>query len=125
LTLDVAYVRARAENRADTYLAGRYPIEYLVIDREFIPTLTGADGAKLYVVPEPIQGRVTTSAMTTFCFPAAAIRYRREYPSEFGTNTRLAFEFAARTPCSAEALAIVQKAATTVGLRHFSLPTEF
>jgi len=125
LTLDVAYVRARAENRADTYLAERYPIEYLVIDREFIPTLTGADGARLYVVPEPIQGRVTTSAMTTFCFPAAAIRYARDYPSEFGTNTRLAFEFAARTPCSAEALAIVQKAATTVGLRHFSLPTEF
>jgi len=120
LTLDVAYVHARAENRADTYLEGRYPIEYLLIDREYTPTVDG-----VFVVPEPIQGRVTTSAMTTFCFPASAIRYRKAYTSEFGVNTRLAFAFAERTPCSAEALAMVRKAATTVGLRHFSLPTEF
>ena len=125
LTLDVAYVRARAENRADTYLEGRYPIEYLVIDREFIPTVPGAAGSTVFVVPEPIQGRVTTSAMATFCFPATAIRYRKDYPSEFGTNTRIAFAFAERMACSAEALAIVQNAATTVGLRHFSLPSEF
>ena len=125
LTLDLAYVHARAENRAATYLESRYPIEYLVIDREFTPTVRGADGGTVFVVPEPIQGRITTSGMTTFCFPAAAIRYKKDYTSEFGVNTRMAFAFAERTPCSAEALDIVQRAANTVGLRHFSLPSEF
>jgi len=60
-----------------------------------------------------------------FCFPKAAIRYQQAYATEFGTNTRTAFAFAARTPCSAEQVKTVRDAAARIGLRRYSLPGEY
>jgi hypothetical protein len=125
LTLDAAYLRARTENRGAEYLETRYPIEYLIVDREFIPTVTDGHGASLFVIPDPIQGRITTGPVPTFCFPPGAVRYKKAYLGQFGTNTRIAFSFPDRSPCPPEALALVTAAATGVGLRKYSLPSEY
>jgi hypothetical protein len=124
LTLDVEYLRARAALTGEKYFAERFPIQYWVVDREFIPTVQ-VEGQTVYVVPEPIQGRVTTAPVPTFCFPASAIRYQKPYPSAWGINTRIAFVFAQRVPCTAAALALVRAAEQGMGLRQFSLPTEY
>jgi hypothetical protein len=125
LTLDIGYLRARTENRGAEYLEARYPIQFLIVDREFIPSVAAAGGGRLLVVPEPIQGRVTVASVPTFCFPESAIRYRKVYPGQFGLNSRIAFAFAERVSCPPEALALVASAARTVGLRKFSLPSEY
>jgi hypothetical protein len=125
LTLDAGYIRARLADRGAEYLASRYPIEYLVIDREHVPTIKDADGESEFVIPEPIQGRISTDPVPTFCFPPSAVRYEQAYAGDYGTNRRLAFAFGARVQCSAAALAFVRSAGTSLGLRRFSLPSEY
>lgn len=128
LALDAGYVDARVLNRGAEYLE-RFPIEYFVIDREVILTEPGPDGQARFVVPDPIQGRVTTAPVPTFCFPQSAIRYRKRYESGYGSgaaaSTRVAFLFAARVPCSDAALRRLREIETGIGLRQFSLPSEY
>ncbi len=125
LTLDPNYIRARVGGEGAEYLERRYPIEYLVVDREFIPMVPGPQQEPEYVVAEPIQGRVTTAMVPTFCFPKSAVRYRQAYPTPAGTNTRWAFAFAERVACTSQALELVRNAAASGGLRRLSLPGEF
>jgi hypothetical protein len=129
LTLDADYLKARMANTGDKYLE-RLPIQYMVIDREVILTSSpGPDQQVQYVVPDPIQGRVTTAPVPTFCFPAQAIRYEKRYPSGYGAgaafSTRIAFSFADRMPCSQEALSRLRLIETGIGLRQYSLPSEY
>ncbi len=128
LTLGIDYLNARIANTGDHYLE-QLPIEYMVVDREVIPTAVGSDGQAQFVVPEPIQGRVTTAPVPTFCFPASAIRYRKRYASGYAYgaafSTRIAFRFADRLPCSQEALARLRAIETGIGLRQYSLPSEY
>ena len=124
LTLTIDYLKARAIDQGAEYLE-HFPIQYLLVDREVIPTVRGADGQTRFVVPEPIQGRVNTAPVPTFCFPETAVRYRNSYPSAYGVNTRIAFEFAAREPCSKEALALMASVERGIGLRQYSLPGEY
>jgi hypothetical protein len=124
LTMGVAYYRARAANEGTRYLEG-LPIRYLVVDREVIPTTTGPDGQLEFVIADPIQGRVSTTPVPTFCFPADGVRYKTSYPSWKGTSERLAFEFARRVPCSDVTLARLRAIETGIGLRQYSLPSEY
>jgi hypothetical protein len=124
LTMGAAYYRARAANEGTQYLE-RLPLQYLVVDREVIPTTAGPDGQLQFVITDPIQGRVSTTPVPTFCFPADAIRYKKSYPSWKGTSERLAFEFARRVPCSDTTLAQVRAIETGIGLRQYSLPSEY
>jgi hypothetical protein len=125
LTLGIDYLRARIADQGGEYLQQHYRIDYWVIDRQVVPTVTGPDGGQLYVVADPIQGRITTAPVPTFCFPASAIRYQREYATQYGVYRRLAFAFADRQPCPRAALDLVQAVATGIGLRRFSLPGEY
>jgi hypothetical protein len=124
LLLDIDYFKARRANTSEQYFE-RMPIQYWVIDREITATVPRPDGHLQYVVPDPIQGRITTAAVPTFCFPPEAIRYQKSYTSIFGVNTRLAFSFADREPCTAAALDLMRSTAKGIGLRQFSLPTEY
>jgi hypothetical protein len=124
LLLDIDYFKSRRTNSSEQYFE-RMPIRYWVIDREVTATVRRADGQLQYVVPDPIQGRITTGAVPTFCFPAEAVQYKKSYTSIFGVNTRLAFLFADREPCTAAALDLVRSTAKGIGLRQFSLPTEY
>ena len=124
LTLDKAYLSARAEQRGEQYFE-QLPIAYWIVDREFFATITREDGTLEYAIPEPIQGRVTNEPVPTFCFPQSAIRYSKQYASAWGVNTRIAFAFDEHTACSDEVLAIVREAERGMGLRQFSLPTEY
>jgi hypothetical protein len=96
-----------------------------VVDREVIATTMGADRRTQFVIPDPIQGRVTTAPVPTFCFSDKAVRYKKSYPSSYGTNTRIAFLFADREPCSQEAVALLRSLETGIGLRQYSLPGEY
>lgn len=125
LTLDMRYLHARLENRGASYLEERYPIEYLVADREHMLKSVDSQGRTIFVVPEPIQGRVTNTPVPTFCFPESAIRYRNSYQTEFGTQNRTAFVFSDRVPCTADELKTIADAAAGPGLRRFSLPAEY
>jgi hypothetical protein len=125
LTLDLAYIRARLANRAAEYLEQRFAIDFLIVDREYVPQVIAANGERYYVVAEPIQGRITTGPVPTFCFPEDAVRYRDSYPAVWGTNLRLAFAFAKRVPCPAVALELIRSVEIGQGLRQFSLPTEY
>jgi hypothetical protein len=124
LTMGTEYYRARAANDGTRYLE-RFPIEYLVVDREVIPTTTGLDGQPEFVIADPIQGRVSTTPVPTFCFPADGIRYNKTYPSWRGTSERVAFLFARRVPCSQPTLARLRAIETGIGLRQYSLPSEY
>jgi hypothetical protein len=124
LTLGMDYYRARVANAGARYLE-RFPIEYLVVDREVIPTTRGGNGQLEFVVADPIQGRVSKSPVPTFCFPADAIRYKKVYRSWRGTSERLAFSFAQRIPCSSATLARLRLIELGIGLRQFSLPSEY
>jgi hypothetical protein len=124
LTLDKAYLSARAQQQGEHYFE-QLPIRDWVVDREFFATITREDGTLEYAIPEPIQGRVTNEPVPTFCFPQSAIRYSKQYASAWGVNTRIAFSFDERTPCSNDVLAIVREAERGMGLRQFSLPTEY
>jgi hypothetical protein len=125
ILLDIGYIRARAADTGAEYLE-HFPIEYLVTDREVVPTVMGADRRVLYVVPDPIQGRVTSGPVPTFCFPTEAIRYQKDYPSPIhGINERRAFQFSARVPCTDAAISFVHSIETGIGLRQYSLPAEY
>jgi hypothetical protein len=124
LTLDKAYLRARANREGEHYFE-QLPIAYWIVDREFFATVRREAGTLEYAIPEPIQGRVTNERVPTFCFPESAIRYRKSYASAWGVNTRIVFSFSERMPCSIEALALVREAEQGMGLRQFSLPTEY
>jgi hypothetical protein len=124
LTLDKAYLRARMEKQGERYFE-RFPIRHWIVDREFFATIRRDDGTLEYAIPEPIQGRVTNEPVPTFCFPESAIRYSKQYASAWGVNTRIIFSFAERTPCSEQVLALVRDAERGMGLRQFSLPTEY
>jgi hypothetical protein len=124
LLLDSGYIKARIQNAGTEYLE-RFPLDYFVVDREVIPTAVGPNGEIQFVVPDPIQGRVTSAPVPTFCFPPSAVRYRTNYTTYLGINTRIAFQFADREACGAEALASVRSIETGVGLRQFSLPGEY
>jgi hypothetical protein len=125
LTLDAHYIAARVADRGAEYLESRYPIEFYVIDREYVPTLSLPGAETLYIVADPIQGRITTAPVPTFCFPASAVKYDVGYPAQYGRNRRMAFEFAARRPCPPQGLRLVRTAALQGGLRRFSLPSEY
>ncbi|HEX3397411.1 MAG TPA: hypothetical protein VHS76_11985 [Steroidobacteraceae bacterium] len=125
LTLDMGYIRARNLNRGAAYVEEHFPVEYLVIDRENVPQVAAEGGETQYVIAEPIQGRVTTGPVPTFCFPESAVRYRRAYRAIWGTYSRLAFEFKDRAACSSAALELIRSVEQGVGLRQFSLPTEY
>ncbi|HEY0801770.1 MAG TPA: hypothetical protein VGD54_13060 [Steroidobacteraceae bacterium] len=125
LTLDMGYIRARNSNRGAAYIEEHFPIEYLIIDREIVPQVTAEGGAAQYVIAEPIQGRITTGPVPTFCFPESAVRYRQAYPAVWGTYSRFAFDFQARVPCSPAALELIRSVEQGVGLRQFSLPSEY
>jgi hypothetical protein len=125
LVLGMGYIRARIANQGAEYLQQHYPIDYWVVDRQVVPTVAGPDGVPLYVVADPIQGRITTAPVPTFCFPAPALRYDKEYATRFGVNRRMAFAFADRQPCPAAAVELVRAAATGIGLRRLSLPGEY
>lgn len=124
LTLGAGYLKAREADDGAQYLE-QLPIRYYLIDREVIATTAGVNGEPILVVPDPIQGRVSTSPVPTFCFPASAIRYRLAYHSWRGTNTRMAFEFSDRVPCGADTLARLRSIETGIGLRQYSLPSEY
>jgi hypothetical protein len=125
LLLDRGYIRALAQNTGSAYLE-RFPIEYLVTDREVIPTTKTDDGQTLYVVPDPVQGRVNYGPVPTFCFPVEAIRYRQTWTSWLHTRSeRRAFQFSARVPCPAAAMSLVRSIETGIGLRQFSFPGEY
>jgi hypothetical protein len=124
LTLDKSYLDARANRQGEHYFE-QLPIEYWIVDRELFATVTHENGTIEYAIPEPIQGRITNQPVPTFCFPESAIRYRKPYSSAWGINTRIAFAFAKRMPCSEAALALVREAEQGMGLRQFSLPTEY
>jgi hypothetical protein len=123
--LDLNYIAARKANDGARYLLTRYPIEYLIIDRENVTTVVDDQGRVQNVVAEPIQGRVTFGAFTVFCFPEAALRYKQTYRTNWATNIRAVFEFAQQTNCSAAANALVKSIEEGVGLRQFSLPSEY
>jgi hypothetical protein len=125
ILLDMGYIRARAANEGAEYLE-HFPIEYLVTDREVIPTVTTAEGRVLYVVADPIQGRVNFGPVPTFCFPADAARYQKAYPSPIhGINERSVFQFSARVPCTDTAMSLMRSIEKGIGLRQYSLPTEY
>jgi hypothetical protein len=125
LTLDMGYIRARNSNRGAAYIEEHFPIEYLIIDREIVPQVAAEGGAAQYVIAEPIQGRITTGPVPTFCFPESAVRYRQAYRAVWGTYSRFAFDFQARVPCSPAALELIRSVEQGVGLRQFSLPSEY
>jgi CubicO group peptidase (beta-lactamase class C family) len=125
LTLDMDYIRARKANTAAQYLQERYPIDLLIVDREYIPVVPDANGESDFVVAEPIQGRVTTDPVAVFCFPQSAVRFRESYPAEVGSNLRMAFAFGGRVPCPERAMRLMRSVETGPGLRQFSLPTEY
>jgi hypothetical protein len=124
LTLGAGYLKAREAGVATAYLE-HLPIDYYVIDREVVPTTQGPGGQRVFVVADPIQGRVSRSPVPIFCFPESAIRYESTYPSWRGISTRMAFQFSARVPCSAATLARMRSIETGMGLRQFSLPSEY
>lgn len=125
LMLDVDYIRARRAGLGARYLE-RFPIRYYVVDREALPMVTDSEGhTQLYVVADPIQGRITIEPVPTFCFAANALRYRKSYDSVYGRNTRWVFEFANRVPCTVEAMAKIRAIERGVGLRQYSLPGEY
>ena len=125
LLLDIGYIRARVLNRGAEYLE-RFPIEYLVVDREVVPRIADASGASLYVVPDPIQGRVSFDPVPTFCFPPNAVRYEQAYTSTFHSlSKRMAFLFVARVPCTDAATRLVRSIEMGVGLRQYSLPSDY
>jgi hypothetical protein len=124
LTLGAGYLRARQANDGAQYLV-RFPIDYYVVDREVIPTTQGAGGERIFVVADPIQGRVSRTPVPTFCFPESASRYQLVYSSWRGVSTRMAFDFSARVPCSAGTLARLRSIETGMGLRQYSLPSEY
>jgi hypothetical protein len=45
---------------AATYLQ-RFAIDDFIVDREVVATMQDARGRALYIVPEPIQGRLATA----------------------------------------------------------------
>jgi hypothetical protein len=53
------------------------------------------------------------------------MRYRKAYETELGTNTRMAFAFANRVPCTDRQLETIRSAAAQPGLRRYSLPGEY
>jgi hypothetical protein len=125
ILLDMGYIRAREANSGAQYLE-HLPIDYLITDRETIAKVVGTDGQLLYVVPDPVQGRVTFDPVPTFCFPANAVHYEKDYVSTFqGVSKRLAFLFSARVPCPGAATSLVRSIETGIGLRQYSLPVEY
>lgn len=124
LTMDLAYLKARQLGNGAAFLANRFDIDYYAVDREIVPTYS-ADGETVYVVADPIQGRVTTAPVPTFCFPESAVIYRRSYllwhtePAQ-----RLVFSFSARVPCPDGAMRFIQTVARGEDLRRLSLPSE-
>lgn len=124
LTLGAGYLRAREAGQGTQYLE-QLPIRYYVIDREVVPTTQDASGERIFVIADPIQGRVSRTPVPTFCFPESASRYQLVYPGWRGVSTRMAFEFSARVPCSAGTLARLRSIETGIGLRQYSLPSEY
>ena len=124
LVSSVEYLRARAVDAGAQYLE-RFPIEYLVVDREVIATATDAQGRRQLVIPDPIQGRVNTAPVPTFCFPPEAVRYQKSYLSVYGRNQRLALSFAQREHCGEQALNLMRSIEQGIGLRQYSLPGEY
>lgn len=124
LLMDLAYLKARKLGNGAAFLADRFSIDYYAVDREIVPTYRANDET-VYIVADPIQGRVTTGPVPTFCFPESAVIYRRSYvlwhtePAQ-----RLVFLFAARVPCTDGAIRFIQTIARGEGLRRLSLPSE-
>jgi hypothetical protein len=125
LMLDRAYLTALQQHQGEEYLERNFPIEYLVTDREVLPTITAPNGEIEYVVPDPVRGRVTNEPVPTFCFPGSALRYLRRYTTFIGVNTRMAFAFASRVSCPPAALDLVRSIETGIGLQQYSLPSEY
>ena len=119
LTMDIKYIHARKLNLGTKYLENYNP-DYMIADREVFPSIQDDAHGTVFIVPDPVQGQVTIDPVPTFCFPEDAIRYRKQY----GHNTRLAFIFSQRIPCSASATALIRSIETGEGLRRFSFPTE-
>jgi hypothetical protein len=128
LTLGADYLKARMSSTADRYLES-LPIDLMIIDRETVLTAAGNDGRTIFVVPDPIQGRITKAHVPTFCFPESAIRYNMSYPSGYALGAavshRIAFEFAERVTCTPEMVKLVRDIETGIGLRQYSLPSEY
>lgn len=125
LMLDRGYIRALQNGRGREYVEKRFPIEYFLLDREVVPVIQDADGASEYVVADPVRGRVTNAPVPTFCFPNSALRYAARYTTFTGVDTRMAFSFADRIPCSEQALAMMRRLELGIGLQQYSLPSEY
>jgi hypothetical protein len=125
LTLDVKYFRALRDGYSEQDVVGRFPLDYLVVDREYVPVVLKSDGQTQYVVPDPVRGRVTNGPVAIFCFPKSALRFNKTYPSYYASNTRLAFTFAEREPCDPKATLLVRSVEKGIGLQQFSYPGEY
>jgi len=125
LMLDIGYVRARRQQQGNAYIESKFPIEYLLTDREVMPTVNGPGGEVEYVVADPVRGRISRTPVPTFCFPSSAVRYVRKYSTFTGDNVRMAFAFGERVPCSTAAVAMIESIETGIGLQKYSLPGEY
>lgn len=125
LTLDSAYIAARNTGSAEAFFESRFALDYWIVDRGALPTVTDGSGNTEFVVADPIQGRVTLDVPPTFCFPADALRYEHAYGVPPVGGIRQVFDFARRQPCSPAARALIANAASGSGLRRLSLPADY
>ena len=127
LLLDYAYIKARRAGTASDYLTDDPGLNYYVVDREHIPTVTRDDGEIIYLVADPIQALQTdaTYHVSLFCFPQTAIRYHLRYVARlYGPSERLAFAFDHRVECTQGERAIIDNYVRDNKLRKISLPSE-
>ena len=125
LALDIDYLRARWAQHGAEYLERRFPIDYYVVDRTFVPQVEDAAGAHTYIVADPIQGRVANQRVPMFCFPQRALQYWFRYEQRGIVSDRMAFAFRQRTSCTARERAVIEAAIHGAGLRQLSLPEEY
>jgi len=92
-----------------------------MVDRGHVP-LMGSEGAKQYVVVEPIQGFASSDNLLVFCFPPLALLSSRMESSD---GVRLIFDMHGKEDCSAENEDEIRQMIEDGMIRRYSLPEEY
>jgi len=72
LVANTDYLTAREHDYAMVWLNEKIKPDYLVVDRESVPSI-GSAGNRTFIIIEPVQGRVVFDHVLTYCFPEQAV----------------------------------------------------
>lgn len=97
LMADLAFHQSRFSGHGEQYLA-QHGVDLLITDRDHYH-VEHTPAGRVFVVPEPVLGSMTTSGAMLFCFPEQAVV--AEYSQDGLVRKRL-FDFRLRQACEAD-----------------------